>query len=110
MAAVSFSSYTSPPLPHPTCASAPRRTLLSILILHLPLPLRLRLRLRPRLQRSQYSELKNAHSDLLVLLASQEIEKNTLMEHLGRHGAECVQEAMKGAFEKGALDWTKLES
>ena len=60
-------------------------------------------------QRAQFSEQKSAHADLLVLLASQEIEKNTLMEHLGRHGAECVQEAMKCAFDKGALDFSKLQ-
>ena len=60
-------------------------------------------------QRAQFSEQKSAHADLLVLLASQEIEKNTLMEHLGRHGAEHVQEAMKSAFEQGALDFSKLQ-
>ena len=60
-------------------------------------------------QRTQFSEQKSAHADLLVLLASQEIEKNTLMEHLGRHGAEYVQEAMKSAFDKGALDFSKLQ-
>ena len=66
-------------------------------------------RIRVPEQRAQFSEQKSAHADLLVLLASQEIEKNTLMEHLGRHGAEHVQEAMKSAFEQGALDFSKLQ-
>ena len=57
-------------------------------------------------ERTQQRELQDAHSDLLVLLASQEIEKKALQEHLGRHGPEAVQEAMKSAFDNGALDFT----
>lgn len=65
---------------------------------------------RPKV--AKHTQLEEEHNDLLVLLASQEIEKNTLLDHHTRVvGESGVQEALAAALKNGALDWgTKPEA
>lgn len=70
------------------------------------------LRLLPAPKVAKHTQLEEEHNDLLVLLASQEIEKNTLLDHHTRVAGESgVQEALAAALKNGALDWgTKPEA